>query len=201
MLDHRPHPLTLPFKGTRDYLHGSDIVPALLALTGPVDKPSFQFHRMATRPLCARRVDDAELAGLRASEALHVLLSCRDASGATLRVAVLPDADGARPIERIAYDEAAMVADAHIDGRQITDPAPGRGRFAERVLALNKHLLNETVGPAAWVFSRLDLARGPVAPSEIRVHLLRAIGTEVYQSGIAGDGQPLGTLFFTRRPA
>ena len=201
MLDHRPHPLTLPFKGTRDYLHGSDIVPALLALTGPVDKPSFLFHRMASRPLCARRVADAELPGLRASEALHVLMSCLDAEGHTVRVGVLPDTDAAAPIARIAYDEAAMVADARIDDRQITDPTPGRGSFAERVLALNKHLLNQTIGPAAWVFSRLDLARGPVAPGEIRVRLLRAIGTEVYQSGIAGDGQPLGTLFFTRRPA
>ena len=200
MLDDTLHPLTLPLKGTRDYLHGSDIVPALFALTGPVDKPSFQFHRMAMRPLAARRIDDAGLAELRAADELHALMSFRDPGGAIVRVAVLPDPAGAaRPPERMAYDEAAIVAGATLDGPQIVDTRAERDNFPERVLALHKRLLNELFGNATWLFSRLDLAHGPVAPTEIRVSFARRIGDEVFQSRIDADGIRLGTLFFSRR--
>ena len=93
MDDDTSYPLVLPFKGSRSYLHGSDIVPALLALSGPVDKPSFQFHRMATRPLCARRVGESELAALRRDEKLFVLMSYRDGGGASRLIAVVETPD------------------------------------------------------------------------------------------------------------
>lgn len=194
----REHVLDLPFKGSRPYLHGSDIVPALLALSGPVTRASFQFHRMATCTLAARAVDEAQLAALRASERLVALMSGFDGANARRLVAV-GESPVQTPITRVAYDEDAVVAAAHIEGSTIEDTRAEAGSFMERSLALHKRLLNELHGPAAWLFSRLDLARAPVTPRSIRLRFQRRVGSDVFLSALEGDGEPLGTVYFTRR--
>ncbi|HSI57157.1 MAG TPA: hypothetical protein VLA16_06355 [Ideonella sp.] len=197
MDDDTSYPLVLPFKGSRSYLHGSDIVPALLALSGPVDKPSFQFHRMATRPLCARRVGESELAALRRDEKLFVLMSYRDGGGASRLIAVV-ESGLAQDIARVPFDEEAIVAGARIEGQQICHDDPGTASFIERTIALHKALLNRVAGPTAWVFSRLDLAQGPVNPARIAIAFSRSMGGQVYKSDLQGDGQALGTIYFSR---
>lgn len=192
------HPLVLPFKGTRDYLHGSDIVPALLALTGPVTRASFHFHRVARQPLAARVLDEAQLAALRAGEGLFALMSGVAPGGRRVLVGVVAGRDDAPAIARVPYDEAAIVAGARIDGATIEDSRADAASFIERTLALHKHLLDTLHGPAAWLFSRLDLARAPARPATLRLAFQRRVGTEVFVSALEGDGERLGTLYFTR---
>ena len=195
-----PIPLDLPFKGNRTYLHGSDIVPALLAITGPVTQASFQFHRMATLPLCAVRVDADRLALLRQQQALFSMMSYRDSLAGAGLIAVLENGVAPAPA-RVAQDESVIVDAARWEENSITHATPEQASFTERLLALNKALLNRLAGRSAWVFSRLDLAAAPVDPASITVRFARAMGPQVCKSTVIGDGQPLGSLFFTRSAA
>ena len=195
----RDHRLDLPFKGGRPYLHGSDIVPALLALTGPVTRASFQFHRMATRTLVARALDEAQLTALRASEGLFALMSGLDAGTGSRRLVAVVESEVQTPIARVPYDEDAVVSAARLDGPAIEDDRADAGSFMERTLALHKRLLNTLHGPAAWLFSRLDLAHAPVNPLRLRLRFQRRVGSDVFFSALEGDGEALGTVYFTRR--
>lgn len=195
-----PIPLHLPFKGGRTYLHGSDIVPALLSITGPVTQASFQFHRMATRPLCAIRVDTARLALLRRQEALFSMMSYRDSLAEARLIAVVESGEAQAPAQ-VVHDESVIVDAARWDGDSITHTVPQQASFTERLLALNKALLNRLAGRSAWVFSRLDLAEAPVDPACLTVRFARAMGPQVCKSTVFGDGQPLGDLYFTRSTA
>ena len=190
--------LDLPLKGSRKYLHGTDIIPAVLALTGPVEEASFQIHRMALHPLLAQWVNNSELEVLRQSNDLCLLMSYIDTEQERKTVAVLED-KSCQMSKRIPYDEDLVVAEALVSGKTIVQKTESAGNFVERVVALNKALIHQVVASYPLLLMRLDLRCMPVSPKEISITLTRVIAEQKFISSISGDGDALGTIYFSKR--
>ena len=121
-LDLKMTPLELPFKGKRNYFHGTDLLPALLQLaaapngsTQTAQEPlvqtiSVQFHRLATRPVHATWVDADELQALRSANTLVALLSLR---APERHLAVTERSQAA--VQTTAGAEAQAEAEAHAE--------------------------------------------------------------------------------------
>jgi hypothetical protein len=97
------------------------------------------------------------------------------------------------------YDEAAVARSAIISGNIIKQEPQTTGTFFERVVALNKVLLNQIEGKAEWLFGSIDLAYIPANPTSISLELIRKIGEKAYQSTIFSDDEMIGSMVFTRR--
>lgn len=194
------HALDLSFKGDRDYLHGTDIIPSLLALTGPVSGLSVQIYRMTSHVLLARPVTTAELAALRKAGSLCVLMSYGRGDGDHAMIAVTEDRSRKVTTSR-PYDEAAVVQTASRCGERISQGASQVGSLFERVVALNKRLLNELEGKSDWLFCSLELSRLPDRSVPLDIALTGTVGRGTYKSTIAADGAEVGTIVFARRPA
>jgi hypothetical protein len=194
----KTHQLNIAFKGTRDYLHGTDILSTILSLTGPIEEISFQIHRMTSYLLSARWVDGNELIELRKSGQLGSLMTYVDRERVKRIIAVIEDPK-IKVIDRVAYDESRITESAYIIHNIITQEYPKEGNFIERVVALNKSLLQQMVENWPWLFMRVDLKRMPVSPKKISIELTRSIADRSFLSTIAGDGELLGTIYFSKR--
>lgn len=180
-------PLELPFKGKRNYFHGTDLLPALLQLAAAPDSStqiaqeplaqtiSVQFHRLATRPVQASWVDADELQALRSADALVALLSLRaperhlavtERSQAAVQTKAEAEAHAEAEaaaqalITRVDWDEAATVQNAYCGPEGHWHLAVPRGspvQLFEHVIALNKQVLNTQFGHHDWLWARVDL--------------------------------------------
>lgn len=194
----KSHTLKLRFKGDRDYLHGTDIIPALLEISGEVSNLSVQIYRMTSHVLLARDVTAAELAELRKSGELCVLMSYEQVAGGHAMIAVTEDRSRKVTASR-PYDEAAVVRTSTRDGNRISQGTSPTGTLLERIVALNKRLLNELEGKTDWLFCGLELSRIPAASAPLSIVVTANIGRGTYKSAIQADGVAIGTLIFARR--
>jgi hypothetical protein len=218
-------PLELPFKGTRTYFHGTDLLPALLHLAAPsassadvaqaplpqtisaqtisAQTISVQFHRLATRPVQAKWVDSEELQALRAAEALVALLSLRSPERHLVILEQAQTEQARMPIPRVDWDEAATVRNAQCatDGNwQLAVPHVSLVSLFEHMIALNKQLLNTQFGPHDWLWARVDLPqwRAPNRAGTLEIAFLRQIRGSVFVSEVRFDTVPIAVIYFSR---
>ena len=194
----KAYPLNLSLKGMRNYLHGTDIITALFELSGRAENISVQLHRMASYPLVAKWVNEKDLNKLRMSQQLCVLMVYTDINRTRRLIAVVEE-EGHQITEQRPYDEKQVTKSARITGRQIDQEVPNTGSFIDRVVALNKALLNHTEGEQLWLFVRIDLLYAPVNPNHLSIVLTHVIGSRNYKSSISGDNKVLGNIIFSKR--
>jgi hypothetical protein len=191
-----PVPLDLAFKGSRDYLHGTDLFEALVALTGAREQVSFR----------VRKVMRCGLEALPMEEDAPVEWCCavfgyscgaeRFQIGVRERPGVL--VTGHRP-----YDEDAVRADAILRGDQVESPGPVAATFFERVLAINKLLMTRVFPEVkdGWLFTRLELDRVPERPRMVGSRFLAATGTRLVKTSVIADHVEIGYVSGVRRPS
>lgn len=191
-------PLELAYKGTRTYLHGTDMYNAIMdylrrsmpqQLRGPLKLVMHEFAR--------NQVD------------LHYGIGadrCPRPDNARLEFSLSDDVSGwlsetDRPVlSSRPYPENEIVAGSCIEGQAII-AAPGSSFTAIEVLvSLTKHL-HSTLrpGPAGWAFTRLDLQR-PLEERDkdnLEVELLFALGNRLTKSAVRAEGVPLGHIYFS----
>jgi hypothetical protein len=219
--------LELPFKGTRTYFHGTDLLPALLHLAAPsassadvaqaplpqtisaqtisAQTISVQFHRLATRPVQAKWVDGEELQALRAADALVALLSLRPPERHLVIIEQAQTEPARMPITRVDWDEAATVRNAQCtnDGNwQLAVPQVSLVSLFEHMIALNKQLLNTQFGPHDWLWARVDLPqwRAPNRAGTLEIAFLRQIRGSVFVSEVRFDTVPIAVIYFSKKP-
>ena len=195
----RRHRLDLPFKGGRSYLHGTDIIPALLEIAGPVRSFSVQIHRVTSHVLVAEAVSEAEVAALRRARTLCVLMSYETLDGDKAMLAVTED-PLQTPAASVPYDEAAVVRTATRCGDRIEQGGSSIGSLFERIVALNKRLLSELEGELPWLFCALELSDLPKDSTPLSLASEGRGGRGIYKSRVAADGVDIGTVIFARAP-
>lgn len=188
--------LDLAFKGERDYLHGTDIAHSLLSITGSIQRVTIQIHRMSSHPLIARYSTNKEIAQLRGNQELVAIMVFNNINKSRRFIALKEDFNK-KVSKRYQYDESQVTSRASISYNQVEQFEPTTGNFFERVVALNKFLLNSIVDNHPWVFSRIDLQYAPVCPRKLSIFLRQEIGGHTYKSEISGDDVNLGNIFFT----
>lgn len=186
------HPLDLRFRGARDYLHGTDLFNAMVALTNAEKNICLRNYKPMIAPVEALRYDAVDKADLCA-------LFEADCAGGRETWAVRESPDLGPP-GRFDYDEAAVTADAVFDGNTASLPGGGSYSPIERIVALNKALLEHVLdGSKNWWFSRIDLDQVPDAAAPIRLVAHTASSRRLIKSDLQIDGRDAGAVYFSER--
>jgi len=191
--------LDLSYKGERDYLHGSDIIPELLKKVGKVESVVFQFHRIIKHPIKAFYVDEQNLNSFRRENKVCAIVSFLSIKSAKRKIIALMEDEDMEVTSRQNYDENEVVSSSIFIGQIITQRCGHKFSFFERIVALNKKLLNEITGKSEWLFVRLDLERYPLDPDSINIEFISEIGGSIFKSNVSSNGTILGSIFFSPR--
>lgn len=178
-------PLDLPFKGERDYLHGTDLVEALLSHFHSGGPLQFQIHRMMTRAVEAGVVRSGADFGDCAAKAKFGdrLVGVWETNRAVTR--------------RVEYDEIAAIQGAvYVDNWCLTKRNP-KYTFVEQLVALNKKVLGERFPEVGgWVFVGLELDAYPALWNQIAVEYSQRLGKLLFRSHVLVDGELIGEVRF-----
>ena len=190
--------LDLPYKGSRSYLHGTDMYNAVLGyfgrempqhLRGPLKMVMHEFAR--------NQVDMNFSIGAE---------RCPRPANARLEFSFADKVSGwlsetERPVlARSPYPEAEIVAGCRIEGQTVASAPTSKFSPIELLVSLTKHL-HSTLrpGPAGWAFTRLELQRplNDTDKDSLEVELLHALGNRLTKSAVHVGETPLGHIYFS----
>lgn len=191
-------PLELPYKGSRAYLHGTDMYNAIMDYFG-CGKPQLLRGplKMVMHEFARNQVD--MIFGIGAER-------CPRPENARLEFSFSDDVSGwlsetERPVlARLPYPEAEIVAGCRIEGQTVTGAPTSRFSPIEVLVSLTKHL-HSTLrpGPTGWAFTRLELQRplNDTDKDSLEVELLHALGNRLTKSAVRVGQTPLGHIYFS----
>lgn len=191
-------PLELAYKGSRTYLHGTDMYNAIMDYLGRsmpqhVRGPlKMMMHEFARNQVDLRYSSGPERCPKPENARLEFFLS-DNVSG------WLTETD--RPVRASRlYSENEIVAGSRIEGQTII-AAPGATYSPIEVLvSLTKYLHSSLrPGPLGWAFTRLELSR-PLEDGDrdtLQVELLHALGNRLTKSAVRAGDTPLGHIYFS----
>ena len=190
--------LELAYKGTRDYLHGTDIY---TAITEQFSRTMPQYRhcplRLAIHGFARNQCDLLYRVGAeRMPRPEH----------ARVEFSLEPDvfgwlAETARAVlSRRPYEEDEAVATSRIEGNTIQS-GPTEGFSAIEVLVALTKRLHMTLRPrqSRWAFTRLELLR-PLEVTDagrLRVQLVDALGDRLTKSVITSSNAAIGHIYFS----
>lgn len=193
-------PITLPFIGARDYLHGPDLFYALAefldlpADAGPLNYSIHNFIR--TNHALLVQVEQADQID---RKTMPTLLIAQTPDGP--RVAAIgpdPSQSGAR--QERPSDEAEVIAASTQSDTTITAPYLADVSPLEQAVLMNKALLSTLLPDLAvkWAFTRADFtAPLPARAAQIQVECETPRPGRLYRSRLHIDGHDYGTIFFS----
>ncbi len=192
--------LAFKFKGSRDYVHGTDIFNALLKKLvdfgyAVPDRISFSMHRMMRSNLtvCLGSPDE-----MPEDKAAFCMLE-KDSE----RVVLGLYENGRDVIGRYAYDEDAIVAGCVMTNSELTLKSAKRHPYTniEKVVALNKSYMTQYFreNDGKWVFSKLQVAADfiTIEPEIIRLTLISNIGVRMTRTQVRFDDKIVGEIYFS----
>jgi hypothetical protein len=190
-------PVTIPFLGTRWYVHGTTLFNLLATWFAGGHEIRFKISEM----ILSNRVQLCSISeGLRAERfpcTCHWVLG-DEAHGIGVRAL-----EATEPLTRREFDEDTIVAASSFRADCVEIPPMSSYSFAELVVAANKHML-QTLGlrPSGWrlLFNRLELDELPDQPRPLTVRFERRGACDHFLSSVAWDGAKRGRLYFCRVP-
>lgn len=191
-------PIDLAYKGTRTYLHGTDMYNAIMDnlgrsvpqhVRGPL---KMVMHEFASNQLDMRYSIGLERCPKPENPRLEFFLS-GDLSG------WLSESD--RPVRTSRpYPESEIISGSRIEGQTIIAASGATYSPIEVLVSLTKHLHSSLrPGPLGWAFTRLELSR-PLEDGDrdtLKVELLHALGNRLTKSAVWAGGTPLGHIYFS----
>ncbi|MCG3772906.1 MAG: hypothetical protein JW384_04130 [Nitrosomonadaceae bacterium] len=193
-------PLELSYKGTRDYLHGTDMYNAIMECMGRLTpEPLHDKVKIVIHDFFRNQCDMLYAIGPE---------RCMRPENARLEFYLGDNISGwlretGRPVlTRRPYPEDEMVAKSRIEGQTIF-AVPNMGEAfspIEVLVALTKRLhLAVRAGASRWAFTRIDLQR-PLQDGDsgrLQVELLQTLGNRLTKSAVRIGDVPLGQIYFS----
>jgi hypothetical protein len=189
--------LDLAFKGERNYLHGTDIILGLFITIFKAKNISIQFHKMSKYQLIAEYVSTNDLSFLRKSNTLCALMFFTNNDGEK-NIVALKENKNHKICKKNPYNESKVIENSIVVNNEISQKINNKFSFIERVVALNKELLNEIVTRQDWLFVRIDLLDSPSKKEHISIKCIREVGGSMYKSSITSCNELLGHIYFSR---
>jgi hypothetical protein len=193
-------PLRVWFKGNRTYLHGTDLFNLLVEVASLAQEPSASGIRLSIYHPMTRGVEAVLIPpGVQPDFHPAALLEFqRDSKRVVWAVRETPNDLIA---ERRLYDEELVTAGSVLEAASILQPVPTGYSFIERVVALNKRLLDHArpEPKPSWWFSRLELFTLPPLAPALRLERLTDLGGRLVKSSIEAGGTLAGYVFFSEK--
>ena len=188
-------PLDLKFKGSRTYLHGTDMVDKILALCPELENFSVRIQKIATRQLRAVVMDEPNPSRAEMTAIIRGHIRERE-----IIIGIEEICDEV-PSGNYAYNDAKVVEKAEIDTLSKTARMLRRSEFStiEQCVALQKTLLVSYFADPSihWYFTRLKVLRLPEKFDLLSLRLTQGLGKNLVRSSIAIDGIELGDIYFS----
>lgn len=193
----------IPYKGDRDYLHGTDIYDFVHDFVGAhvqfanLRRFQLKFHGF-TRAQGTMFLTDHDHAGSSKPKRVPIQFLVETGDGRTLEGWHLPD--GPPSDHRVAGHEALVVANSAIEGRRIRYIGGSDLPVIEAVVFTTKRLHQETLPHirGKWVFSALDTSRFfEVADlDDLAIELRDVVQDRFTASAIQCCGISIGQILF-----
>lgn len=193
-------PITIPFKGDRDYAQIADIFMQMVEVTGAGAGRDLLFSVHA--PLFTPFAVVAIVAlGEAPPKDFAARLDYVTAQGQRCQAVVLAAPRDA-PVPRRAFDEDALRDKIQLSGNQAICKAPVENDFAELITAMNKKLLQSLFPQenAKWWAVRLQLAAFETEGRNVTLTCKTTQPSRLYNSTISVDSTAVGEISFVSRP-
>ena len=196
-MNHIEHVFKL--KGTREYVHGTDIYAFLLrnlwAETQRVSNIGLAFSHRIENTACVCQWSDQE------GELDMRAAPCRgkyDVDGVAHYFCISPEEEDG-PRERVDYNETEMSAAAIVSKKGAAMEINPKYTFIENLVALTKHFHNTHYKPDSnqWMFGKLELDAIPNNVVALEIGLRGMVAGKLSSCSIAANGTNVGSIFFT----
>lgn len=189
---------TFSLKGSREYVHGTDIFDGLLAYAGDhfdgMKTLDIVFARMIRNTACVWHYSDD-------SESIPRDAPCRgqvDHAGGTTYFGLVEQASEG-PRARIEYNDEDVSQRARTEPGCATMPVNPNHTWIENLVALTKrfHVEHHKLTDRKWLFGRLTLVELPSECEIMEVTQDVAIAGRMTRNSVSIDGKSAGKIFFT----
>ncbi len=181
------------FKGSRNYLHSTDVFNTMLSLFGKdIGNIDFSFYRITDKNILLTDIKPSS------NESLVFTFSFQRNKEKFTYYGL----ETKTPIDcRYPYDEDAIVANALLDHTQkcaILNSST-KYSFIEHLVALTKvmHLNFLPPNKGKWFFARLQLLEVPENFLPLKVCLKQKLGLKLTRSSVFVDDKLLGSIYFS----
>lgn len=186
--------VSFPLKGSRQYVHGTSIFNAFVSAAksagqarGRID---ISFKKIVSNPDCVMEVRE-----VRPEDFSVAHVTGLDGSRTTF--CITPE-ESMGEVVRVEYDEDRVCAGSVIDGCSISVKNPAHEDEIELLVALCKKLHQAYFDTdKKWLFSRY-VGRYPLElSSEVKLSIVRNVGTKLTCSDVLSEGEKVGEIFFS----
>lgn len=188
------------FKGTRDYIHGTDMFNVIMEVREPpaaLTNIRFFIHDFVRTTMCQLYITESKKS-LNGVE--DIAVRCQmDIDGITHWIAIVQDSKDNANERRYAYDESLFVSLCSIerDGIKLNLLSPYS--FIETIVGMNKYmhqqLFPELIGK--WIFTRIDMPFFCDAHEKLALKIRHNMNNRLTKSDIEVDGKKVGDIFFS----
>ena len=199
-------PLSICFKGARDYIHGTDMLNAAAQCVlrhlgiAQIEQVNFMINRMTAHKMSIKLVKEG---GAEAAATTPVATLTFEADGASW-LARLEEEEG-QPDCRYPYDEESIVACCRVDADAGSIRHEGRSAHTpiEVIVAMTKalHLARFPDSPGKWVFCRWEGEHWPLPMLEgaATVTLTKSLGSRLTKSTVMLGNGVIGSIYFSAK--
>lgn len=190
-------PLSVDFRGDRDYLHGTDLFSAIrLAFVDYLGSAEFLSIRFKIPRFYIRPVSLEIVKGKNA----EAIWRCSDPKGETWSGLLREDPSLPKPGRR-DFDEDAMTRKMGRTDRLASFASPSQWSAIEDAVFLGKFLNNELHPLNAnkqWVFTQLELDRDWRAGDQVSVQFESILDNFYSRSAVLVQGRRQGSIYFAK---
>lgn len=194
--------ITLPFKGKREYAHGTDIFNALLEAM----RTKHVFESISQIDLVIRKSCLSNIVSMRSrtgEKHPHAFASFECSTPDGVRSYEIVE-ESSSAIQRIEFDEDVIARNHTYDEAERSVSLPSRFGFAtpiETVVILNKVLHGRVFPqPIKWLFVRFQCPRWMRPDKQVgswRIQFVESLGTRLTKSEVYLNEVPVGTIWFS----
>ncbi len=192
--------ITFQFKGTRNYIHGTDMFNIMTAVDTDetiLSNIRFSVHGFVHKPLCQLYSADTKEA---LNSVPNVRARCQfDKNGSTQWLVLSESESDAALDGRYEYDEDRIVALCKQDADSLIITQTSPFSFIETIVAMTKHLhqqlFPEVIGK--WVFTRIELDTACYERENLALRFRHNMNYRLTKSDVLVNGEKLGDIYFS----
>jgi hypothetical protein len=188
--------VTFNLKGTRKYVHGTDIFDYFIKDVDSFNTITLSFHEPCLNPCCTivQLLKEEEVPNKKSA-----VFKVENGDQSQRFYIEVPKAIDTTNSQRIDYNEDKIIKSASIDGKQARIMPNPSYTFIENLVALTKHFhlayFDESGGQ--WFFAQLEIFDDFDTSNELVLMLHKNIGRRLTQSNIFQNNKKIGSIYFS----
>ncbi|QBR84513.1 hypothetical protein E3983_09150 [Legionella israelensis] len=187
--------LIFPFKGNRDYVHGTDMVNTVLShfASPQLQHIKMSVHGLVKNPSCLLSIYNAvpTSPGIFRGEFFI--------EGKPLWIQIIEQKKHPTHYERYDFNEDIITSQCEIQGKQIFHQSVSSCSFIDTIVFMKKHLLCQLfpLANVKWLFTGIELQNSEVNQKNLSIEIIHNFHYKLIKSKIYADNHVLGFIYFS----